>query len=150
MLSHPTVYVPDDIKRKMSAKDWSELLKNMKEQHVAYEISLDSVNLAYNGGKSLDRNILLEALKIGTPLVIGFDFHYLSDWGVSPSPKLILDPDEARKLFQEHVSNGSASKLLARILGNMQALEQMGIKPHDILNSSKDKFLQWLLERNSK
>lgn len=151
MLSHPSYYVPDDIKTKMTPGDWSELLQNMKDANVAYEINLDSTNLLYNKGRNLDRGILMEALKIRTPLMIGFDFHYMSDWGVHPSPKLILDPEEAKKLFEEHASNGGASKLLARVLGNICALEQIGLHPHDILNSSKDKFLQWLqVDRNSK
>lgn len=151
MLSHPSYYVPDNVKAKMASQDWSELLKNMKDANVAYEINLDSSNLLYNKGKNLDRGILMEALKIGTPLMIGFDFHYMSDWGVSPSPTLILDPEDAKRLFAEHASNGGASKLLTRVLGNICALEQIGLHPHDILNSSRDRFLQWLVaERNSK
>lgn len=150
MLSHPTLYVPDEVKKNMTMQDWSELLKHMKEANVAYEINLDSTNLTYTRGKNIDRDVILEAIKIGTPLIIGFDFHYLSDWGVSPSPKLILDPEEARKVFQASVENGSISKLLSRVLGNIHALEEMGVRPHNIVNSSKDKFLQWLSKRNSK
>jgi histidinol phosphatase-like PHP family hydrolase len=150
MLSHPGAYVPDDVKAKMSPEDWSELLQNMKGKSVAYEINLDSGNLFDNHGGTLDRKILLEALKIGTPLMIGFDFHYMADWGASPSPSLILDPNEAKELFQKHVADGSASKLLVKVLENLHALEDIGIQPHNILNASKDQFLQWLLERNSK
>lgn len=149
MISHPTFYVPHEVKAKMSSQDWSELLKNMKENKVAFEISLDSTNLVYSKGGTLDRDIVSEALKVGTPLIIGFDFHYISDWGGYPSPALLLDPDEAKRLFREHVENGSVSRLLARVLGNIYALEQMGLQPHNILNSSKDKFLQWLEKRNA-
>ena len=150
MLSHPVAYVPYDIRAKMSSADWSELLTNMKKNNVAYEINLDSTDLLNTKGDNLDRKILSEALKTGTPLMIGFDFHYMSDWGVQPSPTLMLDPEDAKKLFHVHVSNGSASRLLARVLGNIYALEQIGVQPHDILNSSKDKFLQWLLKRNTR
>lgn len=149
MISHPTFYVPSEVKAKMSSQDWSELLKNMKEKQVAFEINLDSTNLVYSKGKNLDRDVISQALKIETPLIIGFDFHNISDWGGYPSPDLLLDPDEARRLFREHVANGSISKLLARVLGNIYALEEMGLQPHDILNSSKDTFLQWLAKRNA-
>lgn len=147
-LAHPTYYIPEDVKAKMTSQDWSELLQNMKEKQVAFEINLDSTNLVYDKQKSLDRDIILQALKVETPLVIGFDFHYISDWGGYPSPSLVLGEEEARRLFQEHVKNGSVDRLLARVLGNINALSQMGLRPHDILNSSKDKFVEWLLKKN--
>jgi histidinol phosphatase-like PHP family hydrolase len=150
MISHPTLYLPDDVKEKMSPQDWTELLTHMRDANVAFEISLDSTNLTYTRGRNIDREIITEAIKIGTPLIIGFDFHYLSDWGVSPSPKLVLDPNEARSIFQASVRNGSISKLLSRVLGNIYALEEMGVRPHNIVNSKQDKFVQWLSKRNSK
>jgi histidinol phosphatase-like PHP family hydrolase len=148
MLSHPTLYVPDEVKGKMTIRDWSELLAHMRDANVAYEINLDSVNLAHTKGGSLDRGVIIEAVKAGTPLMLGFDFHYLSDWGVEPSPKLILSPEEAKEIFRQNVKNGSISKLTAKVMRNIYALEEVGIRPHNILNSNRDTFVQWLNERN--
>lgn len=148
VISHPTYYIPQEVKRKMTAQDWTELLQNMKEREVAFEINLDSTNLVYERGGNLDRNVILQAMKTGTPLVIGFDFHNASDWGAYPSPELTLTEDEAKKLFREHMENGSTSRLLAKVMGNISSLEEMGLCAHDILNSKEDKFIEWLIKRN--
>lgn len=148
MLSHPTLYVPEKVKRAMNGADWTELLTHMKDANVAYEVNLDSSTLTHSHAQNPDRQVLSEALKVGTPLIIGFDFHYLSDWGVEPSPRLILEPEEARDLFKRNAENGTLSHLLSKVLGNIYALEEMGIRPHDILNSDKDTFIKWLKERN--
>lgn len=148
MLSHPTLYVPEDVKATMTGSDWTELLTHMKDANVAYEINLDSSTIAHSRTQNPDRRVLSEALKVGVPLIIGFDFHYLSDWGIEPSPKLVLEPKEAEDLFRKSIENGTISSLLSKVLGNIHALEEMGVRPHDILNSDKDTFLRWLSERN--
>ena len=148
VISHPTFYIPTEVKAKMSSEDWRELLGNMRDRKVAFEINLDSTNLLYTKGGSLDRDIVLLAAKIGTPLVIGFDFHYISDWGGYPSPSLLLSEDDARRLFKEHAENGSVSRLLARVLGNLYALKEMGLRPHNIKNASEKHFLEWLQGKN--
>lgn len=148
-ISHPTFYIPRDVKLEMTALDWQELFQHMKERGVAFEINLDSTNLVYTKESTLDRDLIALALKVGVPLVMGFDFHYMADWGAYPSPSIILDENEARKLFQTHVENGSVSKLLARVLGNIYALKQLGLEPVNIMNSNQNQFKTWLSQKEA-
>lgn len=148
-ISHPTFYIPRDVKTTMMPQDWIELFQNMKERGVAFEINLDSTNLTFNREGNLDRDLIALAMKVGTPLVIGFDFHYIADWGGYPSPSIILGEEESRRLFTQHVENGSASKLLSRVLGNIYALRQMGLVPINIVNSTQEQFLKWLAKKES-
>lgn len=147
-ISHPTFYLPQQEKLIMTPTDWSELFVNMSKNKVAFEINLDSTNLVYDrDGTNLDRNLLMHALKAGVPLVIGFDFHYIADWGGFPSPLLLINEDEIKIIIKEHHENGTISRLLARVLGNMYALKQMGIEPSNIVNSNDKLFKNWLAER---
>ncbi|HQG57566.1 MAG TPA: hypothetical protein PLX79_01160 [Candidatus Dojkabacteria bacterium] len=146
-LSHPTINIPLDVKMSMTPQDWNELFQLMSEKQVAFEVNLDSTNLAFNNGRNLDRALLLNALNHGVPIVIGFDFHYPHDWGCYPSPRLVTK-DKAEKLFHEHLENGSIDRLLARVLGNIYALKQLGLQPTDILNNGQGQFVNWLRKRN--
>lgn len=146
-ISHPTFYLPPEVKQNMTASDWKELLQHMKEAQVAFEVNLDSTDLVHNRGNNLDRALIVSALKHEVPIVIGFDFHYPHDWGCYPSPRLLREKD-AEALFQEHCQNGSISKLLARVLGNIYALKQLGLQPSDVLNHSQTSFNAWLSDRN--
>ena len=147
-ISHPTFYIPRDVKTSMSAQDWAELFQNMKEKGVAFEINLDSTNLTFSRDENLDRALIALAMKVGTPLVIGFDFHYMADWGGYPSPSILLEEDETRKLFNKHVENGSVNKLLGRVLGNIYALKDLGLTASNILNSNNGLFDTWISGRS--
>lgn len=146
-LSHPTINIPPEVKASMTSQDWDELFQLMSERQVAFEVNLDSTNLTFNDGRNLDRALLLNALNHGVPIVIGFDFHYPHDWGCYPSPRLVTC-DQAKGLFEEHLKNGSIDRLLARVLGNIYALKQLGLQPSDILNNGQGQFLEWLNKRN--
>lgn len=146
-LSHPTLYIPKEVKSEMRAEDWNELFQLMSQKQVAFEVNLDSTNLIFNMGYNLDTKLLLSALNHDVPIVIGFDFHYPHDWGCYPSPKLITQ-NQASNLFKEHYENGSINRLLARVLGNIYALRQLGLQPDDVLNNSQETFLNWLSKRN--
>lgn len=146
-ISHPTFYLPKDLKLRMKAKDWQELFVHMKSTGVAFEINLDSTKLTYDAeGNNLDRELVIQAMKFGVPIVIGFDFHDIASWGGYPSPKLLVGEAEIRRLFQIHLDNGSIDKLLARVMGNIYALKEMGIKPSNIMNSTQTLFKYWLTE----
>lgn len=149
-ISHPILCIPTELKLSMTADDWIELFTHMREKQVAFEVNLDSTNLIYSRGKNLDRALVISTLKYCVPIVIGFDFHYLADWGCYPSPELLTSPENAIKLFHEHCANGSINRLLARILGNIYALKEIGFQPQDIVNSSEERFNTWLSGRNTR
>lgn len=145
-LSHPTINLPPEAKARMTAADWTELLQHMKQKQVAFEVNLDSTNLILNKGYNLDAALVQHALSEEVPIVIGFDFHYPHDWGCYPSPRLVQKQD-APGLYAEHLDNGSVSRLLARVLGNIYALRQLGLQPADITNSTPSRFTHWLDSR---
>jgi len=57
-ISHPTFYIPQNVRADMSSSDWTELLQNMRDRKVAFEINLDSTNLARDPNDNLDRNLI--------------------------------------------------------------------------------------------
>ena len=148
-ISHPTFYLPETVKDKMTPGDWKELFKVMKQKQVAFEVNMDSTNLVFGANNDLDRKLVATAVEEGTPLVIGFDFHELSDWGCYPSPKVLVDVNEASQVFQQLSNNGSNNRFLARVMGNMYALKQMGITPSHVVNSTESAFTGWLEQRAS-
>lgn len=146
-ISHPTFYLPSEQKLDMTAHEWLELFRNMRQRQVAFEINLDSTNLIHDPTDNLDRELIRQAMEEGVPLIIGFDFHYPEDWGCLPSPGLVLTETEATQLFDEHLKNGGIDRLLTKVLSNIHALQEMGIQPQDIVNSSPDLFTSWLKNR---
>lgn len=145
-LSHPTVNIPPEVREDMSAGEWSDLLKQMREKGVAFEVNLDSTNLIYNDGRNLDRALVISALDAEVPIVIGFDFHYPHDWGAYTSPRLV-NVENIGALLQEYLRDGTLDRLLARVIGNIYALKTMGLKPENIVNHSKESFNMWLAPR---
>ncbi len=146
-ISHPTFYLPEEHKLRMTAQEWLELFRNMRQRNVAFEINLDSTNLTRDPNNNLDRDLIRHAMLEGVPLIVGFDFHYLEDWGCLPSPPMVLTEREATQLFYEHSRNGGINRLLTRVLSNIEVLKQLGVQPRDIVNSSPELFTSWLRKR---
>ncbi len=129
-------------------EDFLPLIKKMKKKRIAYEIN-PLVDLS-DEQESLNLQVIKECSRVGTPLIFGFDFHSTEDLEFLNNIPIGSDSSEGSSL--DHIFSLNSDihfRVFRRLIKNIQILKDLGVNKGQIVNSTDQKFDQWLRERKS-
>ena len=144
VLGHPTREIGRSNKNIENLPLWLPLLDLMKEKGVAFELNLAHMN-SLGQDAELERAVTAEAAKRGLPLFIGFDLHDLKELGL-PSSTGTIEPATMRTEFEAN-RDQLHLQLMLKLMRLIRSLEQIGIAPENVVNSSDERFRAWLAAR---
>ncbi len=130
------------------SEDFLPVLEKMKEKRVAYEIN-PLIDLSDEQQK-LNLEVIKECSRVGTPLILGFDFHNMED--IDFLKDISLDNNAIEGLSLDYVFSRNADVhfgVFRRLIKNVGILKELGVGKEQIVNSSDQNFDQWINERKS-
>lgn len=146
ILGHPTVF-PEDLKNIFTGNDFIPILNQMKNKNVAMEVNL-SVDLRLSQHR-LERDLISVAAKINTPLSIGSDIHHLKYYELLGVYTDTITKDNWQEAFNHHSESGWHFNLFRFLAKNIKLMEDLGVNPKQIINSSYENFDKWFRARKT-
>ena len=126
--------------------DFLPVIDKMNEKRVAYEINI--IADLSNKQQELNLKIIKECSQVGTPLILGFDFHnaggvdFLEDISLDNSK---IEEPNLNDIFCQNTN--IHYRVFRRLIKNIHILEKLGVTREQIVNSSDQNFDQWLAKR---
>jgi histidinol phosphatase-like PHP family hydrolase len=149
VLGHPTM-PSSKMLGVLEPRDYSSVVEKMTEKGIAYEVPILCDLLGEQG--KLTREVIGICGELGTPLVLSTDFHHLKDLDFLANVDIDNTPTEVAESDVETLFEFNRDvhyRIVRRLIRNIDALQSLGIKKDQVINSSDQRFDDWLNARKS-